>query len=420
MNNNIKRIVFITTIILIFGMMYGAIYAASIGISVGYSTITVGGSTTMTISGNDAIGKVSITSSNPNVVEVSQSSLWLEGSANITLTTKSVGEATVTVSSVDMSDGAGNIFSGSKSITITSKPVYIDTRSDNNYLTSITLGNDIKLNEEFSRDNLEYTATVPYDLSVLDVVAELEDDTASYSVNNNQDLKVGENIVTIDVHSENEEVQTYTIKVTKEEDPEAKNTFLKTLEVSGANLRNAFNKETYFYLAEDVYSDVDSIKVVATPEVKDAKVEISGNDKLKLGLNVIEIKVTSKDESTSVKYRIEVFKSEEVLNLVDVEEDNTQKNFFKEYWTQLLLGGIVVVELIIILVLISKKEENRDDKTKHYDRKKDYEEGSDKTSDNYFDGYNHDITLENEEVTEDTLKYSDPERNDTRRHRRNI
>ena len=137
MNNILKKSIFCMVVVIAFMCISEFCYGASIGLSVGYKSITVGGSTTLTIKGNDAIGKVSITSSNPNIVSVSNSSLWIEPSGSVTLTTKSVGTATITVSAVDMADGAGNAFSGSNSITITVKPVYIDTRSTNNKLTGL-------------------------------------------------------------------------------------------------------------------------------------------------------------------------------------------------------------------------------------------------------------------------------------------
>lgn len=393
------------------------VFGASVDVSVGYSTITVGGSTTMTITGNDAIGKISVTSSDSNVVSVSQSSIWLEGSASVTLTTKSVGSATITISSVDMSDSSGNAVSISRSVGITVKPVYIDTRSTNNNLSSLSVGDEYKFAQEFSKDTLWYGLEVPNTVTKLDVIATAEDSKASVNISGNQDFKVGiENYINIDVTAENETTKTYHITVIRKKDPNDENAELKSLEFAGCTLRNKFDKNQYYYLLEDIYADVDSIKVSAVPEIDGAKVEIAGNRNLKNGLNVIEIKVTSKDESMVKNTRVEVFKKDEVLKLVDTEEKEEKKTTFeiiKENIITIIIGLIAILELVIIVILLLRNKSNK--KTSNND----YPE--DKKDSNKIDRINPEFSYSlmiDSVVNKET---TDEEKNDdsARRHRRN-
>ena len=392
------------------------VFGASIDVSVGYSTITVGGSTTMTITGNDAIGKISVTSSDSNVVSVSQSSIWLEGSTSVTLTTKSVGSATITVSSVDMSDSSGNAVSVSRSVGITVKPVYIDTRSTNNNLSSLSLGNDLKLLEEFSKDKFWYGVPVSYDVSKIDVLATAEDPKASIQITGNDNIPVGESFIKVIVTAENGAAKEYNIKVARDKNPDDINTYLKSLEFDGCTLRNKFDKNQYYYLLEDIYADVDSIKVSAVPEIDGAKVEIAGNRNLKNGLNVIEIKVTSKDESMVKNTRVEVFKKDEVLKLVDTEEKEEKKTTFeiiKENIITIIIGLIAILELVIIVILLLRNKSNK--KTSNND----YPE--DKKDSNKIDKINPEFSYSlmiDSVVNKET---TDEEKNvdSTRRHRRN-
>ena len=414
MSNTYIKILSATLIMVAMLVFSSSVCGASIGVSVGYSTITVGGSTTLTISGNDAIGKVSVYSSDPNVVSVSTSSLWLEGSANVTLTTKSVGSATITVSAVDMSDSSGNAFSGSRSVGITVKPVYIDTRSTNNNLSSLSLGNDLKLLEEFSKDRVWYGVPVSYEVSKIDVIATPEDPSATISITGNDNIPVGESFITVKVTAENGAEKDYNIKVARDKDPNDVNANLKSLEFEGSALRNNFDKEQYYYMLEDIYSDVNNIKVRAIPEIEEAKVEISGDRNLKIGLNVIEIVVTSRDESKSKTYRVEVFKKDEVLSLVDTEETTSSgfMDIIKENWKLIILLALVILELIIIVILLFKKKKGSP--------KGDLAIVNDKEKETENTDFTYTLKIESE-MNEDTLKYNDTEKNEnSRRHRRNV
>lgn len=187
MNNILRRSAFVIAVLVLSLIFVNTAYGASIGLAVTYSTVTVGESTTLTITGNDAIGMVTITSSNPNVVSVSAGSVWLEGRTSVTLTTKSVGSAVITVSG-KLSNSSGSAENSlSNSITINSKAVYIDTRSSNNRLNGLSVTGQTLL-QEFNPDVSDYSLEVGYDVSSIEVVASLEDAAARYDVTGNTDL----------------------------------------------------------------------------------------------------------------------------------------------------------------------------------------------------------------------------------------
>lgn len=105
---------------------------------------------------------------------------------------------------------------------------YHKTKSTNNNLSSITI-DGYTLNEEFNKDTLSYTVTVPNNVTSLVIRGTLEDNLATlkigttslietneYTLNN---LIVGENIVKLEVTSESGITKTYQVTITKEDTP---------------------------------------------------------------------------------------------------------------------------------------------------------------------------------------------------------
>ena len=70
--------------------------AGSFSISAGKS-MTKGQTSTLTITGTNATGKFTISSSNSGVVSVSTSAVFVDGSERVTLTAVNPGTATITV-----------------------------------------------------------------------------------------------------------------------------------------------------------------------------------------------------------------------------------------------------------------------------------------------------------------------------------
>lgn len=116
MNN--KKIIYIIIFVILFTLS-SYIHAVSYIVSNYSSVYYVGSDITLNVKGEDIIGKISITSSNSNVISVSKEYDWLDGNINIKLKAKAKGNATITIKSVDTSNSkTGKEVNISKSIKI--------------------------------------------------------------------------------------------------------------------------------------------------------------------------------------------------------------------------------------------------------------------------------------------------------------
>jgi len=109
------------------------------------------------------------------------------------------------------------------------------------------------LSPAFTKENLNYTMQVPYEIKELTITAVAEDANAEFHVEGNSDFTVGsDNVVYIPVTAEDGTTKTYQIKVTRL--PQANN-FLTSLTVTSQSGRTyplspTFNKNTLNYTIE--------------------------------------------------------------------------------------------------------------------------------------------------------------------------
>lgn len=91
------------------------------------------------------------------------------------------------------------------------------TTDGSNLLAGIEI-EGFTLKEKFDKDILDYTLTVPYDTEKLTVNATPEDEAADVNIKGNENLSVGENVITITVTStETMEKKIYNITVTRKD-----------------------------------------------------------------------------------------------------------------------------------------------------------------------------------------------------------
>ena len=172
--------------------------------------------------------------------------------------------------------------------------------SKNNLLANLIVNNG-EMTPEFDSHTNTYNVTVPYSEEELDLTVVLDDYSAFYEVINNK-LKVGSNVVTIMVMSENGDVNNYTLNVTREDFATA---LLENLEVKNYKLSKEFNSYLTSY---DVLIDneVTSLDLTVTPIDKKATYEIIGNENFVIGTNKVVIAVTSSDGSETIEYILNV------------------------------------------------------------------------------------------------------------------
>lgn len=285
----LKNFKFMMTLIILIGilmMLEVKVEAASMGLSINKTSATVGDTFSVTISGIN--GKVSI-SGNSNVSISPSGTQWVEGSLTISGTAKAEGTGTITVTPIDASTTAAEpqevTSSASRSITITkkeqpkqetpastttpatsSKPATTTTtpktttttkktetktetkkqetpkveekkqEEDNFYINSIRIKGlkesgeqvQIELSPEFKKDVYEYTCNVPADIQRIDVEKDAGEFTNSVIVNGVEELKEGENIITLQLSAEDHQAKIYTIKANKEKKEEIEEEIIET------------------------------------------------------------------------------------------------------------------------------------------------------------------------------------------------
>ena len=93
-----------------------------------------------------------------------------------------------------------------------------ETTDGSNKLAGLNI-KDYNINEQFDENTLDYTASVPYEVENLEINATAADENAKIEIKGNNNLKVGENVITITVTptDEENEVKIYNITVIREE-----------------------------------------------------------------------------------------------------------------------------------------------------------------------------------------------------------
>lgn len=370
---NIK-ILLILTLSILFIMLPVYVHAVGSFSITGSASLTTGDAKTITVSATGCAGQFSISSSNSSVVTVSPSSVWLDNSSSsITITAKGAGTATIKITATDVTDTELNDVTGSKSCTVTvtaPKPAEPETptqpttpsdnnttkpsnnntttkpsgnttkpaeakKSDNSNLSSIQIAEGV-ISPEFSKTAKEYTVNVPYEVTKLSIAATPEHSKGTVTINGNDELKVGENLIEIIVTAEDSSTDKYTIKAIRAKQELS----LQTLSIYYVNengekvelkLEPQFSFDVYSYSVNDILAHtIQSLSVEAKANAENAKVEIVGNDELKSGTNEITIKVSVTDEAgleEQKTYTIKVQKEEEPV-VVELTTIQKIQNFF--------------------------------------------------------------------------------------------
>lgn len=212
----------------------------------------------------------------------------------------------------------------------------LEESNNDNYLDDLDIAdNDIG----FSKEKFEYSVTVGNDVNSLNINSVASSDSSKVEVIGNENLSVGENVVTIKVTALNGEVREYKIVVIKEDRVLSNNNYLKSLEVVGYDLKFEKNKFNYFL---EIGTE-SNLEINALKEESSATISISGNNDLK---NKSVITVSVKAENGSVRvYNINIKKKSEVNWLAIV----------------IIIESIVVITVFGFLMVRDKRKENNDE-----------------------------------------------------------
>lgn len=179
-------------------------------------------------------------------------------------------------------------------------------------LSGITLSSG-SLSPSFDEDTLSYRVNVSKDIETISITGNAKDNTQTITGNvSNRNLEFGDNTFTITVTAQDSTKKTYTIVVNRE-DTRSNNANLQTLTLSAGRID--FQENVLEYSTRVLY-EVTSIDVGALAYDAAAKIEITGNENLVVGNNVIEIKVTA-ENGTEQTYVINVNRLKEGETLGD-------------------------------------------------------------------------------------------------------
>lgn len=364
--------------------------AAYISITPSRKTASPGQTINISIS-SDCIGKVNLSVSNGTV---STGSIWVEGTVNVTATVGSSGTTIVSAKATDMSDSSGNAVtpSGSTTITISSGTSNnngsnsSNTGSSSNTNTSATKSSVATLSNlgirpndfsGFSANKTSYSTEVPNNVESIEIYANKGQGGQTISGTGKKTLKEGTNTFSIVVTAENGKTQkTYTLNVTRKakddstlenttnetnveneitseetEDPAAQAFGLTELTITGIELQPQFKTDVYEYTV-DLKENLDKLDIKALATEENANIEITGNENLQEGENIITIIVKGDTEEKSVVYQIIVNKT--------IQQENEEQLNNKESLTKIIIISIAAgIILIILIVVIVKKIKNK-------------------------------------------------------------
>ena len=366
--NLLKKIIFELAIII--GILFAMTIksnAASLSISTSKSSVSPGESFTVTVSVSGGAGYVSATASNGSG---SMGSTFLDNaSKSFTCTAGSSGRVTISASGViaDYSTENDEQKSASKTVSIvqpnkntggnsnggssnggnttrkpntnnSTKPTETkeEKKSTDSTLSSLSIAEGA-ITPEFNKDVKEYAITVPNEVTKLNITATPTDSKATVSVTEYEELKEGENIITISVTAEDGTTKTdYVIKATRQR----KELALEKLIIKYTNqngelvevpLTPEFISNIYEYSIETLEYWVKSLDIEALANIEGATIEISGADSLKEGENVITI---------TVKNKITMEPQEEGAEPTEQEETKTYTIKFNKNAEPTIIGKI--------------------------------------------------------------------------------
>lgn len=202
--------------------------SAAGGFGVSNSSIRMypGETRTITISTNNAVGKLNISSSNSSVASVNTGSIFIQNpgsSGNITITSNKIGTATISVVATENFATMDEEILAGQTRTITVKVIEKPTPSNpkpQQPQSNLSKNNNIKNlsieGYELTKvNNNNYTLTVSHDIKSINVNASAEDSKAKVTGTGIKELQVGVNNIEVVVTSESGTQNKITIKVTR-------------------------------------------------------------------------------------------------------------------------------------------------------------------------------------------------------------
>lgn len=217
----------------------------------------------------------------------------------------------------------------------------------------------------FKAGTTTYDVTVPEEVEQIEVYATAQDAKASVTGTGMKSLEKGKNTISVVVTAESGTTKTYTINVTREETEENTENVqeqysgdgLATLKVGDFKLSPEFDTNIYEYKVKYIGED-KKIDIDATATDPYYIIEITGNEDLEEGENLITILVSDPDGNNVATYQVTIDKS-----LVDEEaliREQEEAKKAEEQKKKLIIGAVIAVVAIgVIVFFIIRYRRNR-------------------------------------------------------------
>lgn len=408
MKKYIKEMLLIVFFVAIMWILTTTSNAASISLTPSKTSAEAGENVNVTVS-SDCVGRVNLTVSNG---KVSTNKVWIEGGAqSVTVTVGNSGTTTITASAQDgilsnngvdvpissvtntitinsnnngnsnnnsSSNNASNLGSNSTS-TAQQQP-----QAKSNVATLANLG--IKGQYDFTgfrAAKTSYSVTVPNEAESVEIYASKGQSGQKITGTGVKQLKEGTNTINVVVTAEDgTTTKTYTINIERksaettdnkeentEEQPEdtsteEEETFgLKDLKIDGLELTPEFKTDVYEYSTE-LKEDKASLELTTIATEENAEIEVTGNEDLKDGENIITVIVKEKDTDKTATYQITVNK---ISNEQSITDTTINKMQLSQNKIIVICAGVAVILLIIIiLIVIIKKRKSANNSEEYY------------------------------------------------------
>ena len=206
--------------------------------------------------------------------------------------------------------------------------------------------------ENFDKDNNIYDVEVPYETDKVNITADKVSSLSSVEGLGNINLNVGNNTVNIVVTSENGEVNTYTLNITRNEIISA---LLDDIKVKHYDLSPEFNSEVYEY---NLVVDNEITSLDITPILKDKKASyvIKGNSDFLVGMNKVLVEVTSSDGKDKKEYILNV--NRQIYSNTYLEYISVSRGLLNPEFDKLTMDYVVNVDNDVDSITIDSEPSN--------------------------------------------------------------
>lgn len=218
----------------------------------------------------------------------------------------------------------------------------IHNSSNNNYLSSLKI-EGYELDKNFNKNNTEYEAYVPYNVEKVNIIGNVEDNSATLSGTGEKQLVVGDNKISLVVTAENGTKKTYIVNVIRKDAND--DTSLSKIEVTDSNKNKVslvYDEKTKTYTG-DISSEITFVSFDIKCSGEDCFVEELSSESVKYGKNEFKFKVVSQNGNTE-EYKI-------IINKEEAKKDNLV--------LYLSVGLGICASLCVVLLILCLKNKKR-------------------------------------------------------------